>query len=232
MIPGATLGTMVADANDIIWWDWVGRHTHDIWERTLQHIQQTAIAVGIGFLISLVLAALALRFRWTLQPITAMTAVLYTIPSLALFALLIPVTGLTLLTAEIALVSYTLINIVPNIIAGIDGVPDHITDAADGLGLTRGQRFRRVELPLAVPQVMAGIRIATVTTIGLVTISSYVGLGGGFGAFISDGRQRAFPTPMVIGVIGSVSLAVLFDLAFVAITALLTPWRRGVGGEH
>ena len=214
------------DPNGLLWWYWVTRHHHEIWERTLEHLQQTVIAVGVGFAVSLVLAAIALRFRWSLQPINSMTAILYTIPSLALFALLIPVTGLTLLTAEIALVSYTLINLVPNIVAGIDGVPPEVVSAADGLGLTRSQRFRRVELPLAIPEVMAGVRIATVSTIGLVTISSYVGLGGGFGALIADGRQRAFPTPMVLGVVGSVLLAIAFDLAFVALTSLLTPWRH------
>lgn len=227
---------MIADGwfdnpDGLLWWDWVARHGHEIWERTLEHLQQTVIAVGVGFAISLVLAAIALRFRWSLQPINAMTAILYTIPSLALFALLIPVTGLTLLTAEIALVSYTLINLVPNIVAGIDGVPPEVVGAADGLGLTRSQRFRKVELPLAVPEVMAGVRIATVSTIGLVTISSYVGLGGGFGALISDGRQRAFPTPMVLGVAGSVLMAIVFDLAFVALTSLLTPWRRSARGS-
>ena len=100
-------------------------------------------------------------------------------------------------------------------------------DAADGLGMGSGGRFWKVEVPLAVPQIIAGLRIATVSTIGLVTITSFVGLGGGFGAFISDGRQRAFSTPLVLGVVGSVALAVVFDLAFVALGAALTPWRRG-----
>jgi len=214
------------DREGLLWWDWVERHPHEIWQRTLEHLQQTVIAVGVGVVISLVLTVVAIRFRWTMQPINAVAAILYTIPSLALFAILIPITGLTLLSAEIALVSYTFILLVPNFIAGIDGVDPGVLSAADGLGFTRAERFRRVELPLAIPKVMAGVRIATVSTVGLVTISSYVGLGGGYGALIADGRQRAFPTPMVLGVVGSIVVAVVFDLILVAVTSWLTPWRR------
>lgn len=212
--------------DSVIWWDWVGRHRGEIATRALEHLEQTGIAVGVGFAISLALAAIALRVRWTTRPITALAAILYTLPSLALFAILIPITGLTLLTAEIALVSYTLILLIPNIVGGVENIPREVIDAADAMGMSRRRRFWRVEAPLAIPQTIAGLRVATVSTIGLVTISSFVGLGGGFGALISDGRQRAFSTPMVIGVLGSILLAIAFDTMFVIVGWVLTPWRR------
>src|SRR5690606_3871070 len=122
-------------------------------------------------------------------PITWIGSVLYTIPSLALFGLLIPFTGLGLLTAEIALVSYTILIFVRNIVAGLDGVPRSVLEAADGMGYTRWRRLWQVELPLALPTIVAGIRIATVTVIGLVTLTALIG-SGGYGALIDDGLSR------------------------------------------
>jgi len=211
------------DLDGFFSWTWVIDRQATVRDRVFEHIQQTMIAVGVGFLIAMALAAVAIRWNWTVKPITRAAAILYTIPSLALFTALIPITGLTLLTAEIALVSYTLINLVPSIIGGVQSVSPSVLDAADGMGMGRTRRFWTVQIPLAAPQIIAGLRIATVTTVGLVTISSFVALGGGVGSFINDGRARAFSTPLVLGVSLSILLAVAFDLMFVAIERLLPP---------
>lgn len=213
------------DSNSLIWWNWVSRNGDVIWKRTVQHIELTAVALGVGLVISLLLAAVALRWRRTYAPITWVTGLLYSIPSVALFAFLVPVTGLSFLTAQIGLVSYTLLILVRNIVAGIDGVPDAVRDAADGMGLTRAHRFFAVELRLATPTIIAGLRIAAVTTIGLVTVTAIIGAGG-YGALILDGLSRDFKTPMVIGAAGSIALAVIIDGILLAIERLTTPWMR------
>ena len=138
--------------------------------------------------------------------------ILYTIPSIALFALLVPVTGLTITTAEVGLVSYTLLILVRNIVAGIDGVPAAVREAAVAMGYRRWRMFAQIELPLALPVIIAGLRIATVTTVGLVTVTALIGQGG-YGAFINDGLQRFFNTPLVVGAVLSVALAVALDVA-------------------
>lgn len=216
------------DADSFIWWDWVWDHTDDIRVRTIEHVQLTVAAVAIGFVISSFLALVALRFPRTYGPITIAGGILYTIPSLALFTFLIPYTGLGNLTAGIALVSYTILILVRNILAGIDAVPAHVREAADGMGYTRLRRLWQIELPLAMPTIIAGLRITSVTVIGLVTVGALVG-SGGYGVFITDGLDRSFSTPIVIGGALSVVLAVIADLMFVGIGWLLTPWRRRVG---
>ena len=212
-----------SDLGGFFSWQWVFDRQATVRDRIIEHIQQTSIAVGVGFLIAIVLSTIAIRWNWTAKPITRAAAILYTIPSLALFTALIPITGLTLLTAEIALISYTLINLVPSIITGLQSVPASVLDAADGMGMGRTRRFWTVQIPLAGPQIIAGLRIATVTTVGLVTISSFVALGGGVGAFINDGRARAFSTPLVLGVALSILLAVGFDLMFILLERLIPP---------
>ena len=156
---------------------------------------------------------------------TVLATAEYTIPSFALFAALVTITGLSILTAEIPLVLYTIILFVPNIVAGFDSVPWDVLDAADGMGFTRGQRWWRVELPLAVPLVVAGLRLASVSTIGLVTVSAILGQGfGGLGYYILDGYQRHFTTEILVGGLLSIALAVVADMAFVLLQRLLTPW--------
>ena len=150
---------------------------------------------------------------------------LYGIPSLALFGFLVPITGASVLTAEIALVSYTLLVLVQNLLAGIEGVSPAVRDAADGMGYTASRRFISIEFPLALPQFITGLRIATVTTVGLVTVAALVGHGG-LGDFINDGLKRNFSTPIMVGVIGSILLAVIADAAFVLLQWLTTPWLR------
>ena len=207
-------------------WSWVGDHTDDIWAATRQHIELTVIAVGIGLAIALPLSILSSRVRAFYGPILATTGTLYTIPSLALFGFLIPITGLSRTTAEIALVSYTLLILIRNTVAGLDGVPDDAKEAARGMGLTPRRQLLTVELPLAVPAILAGVRIATVTTIGLVTITALIGQGG-LGAMILDGFYRDFNTPTVVGTTLSVGLAVVADVLLIGAERVLTPWSRG-----
>lgn len=206
-------------------WDWIGDHLDEIWDRVVEHLVLTGIALGVGLLLSMILAAVALRFRRTYAPITWVTGVLYTIPSLALFAFLVPITGFTITTAEIGLVSYTLLILIRNIVAGVDGVDPAVREAALGMGYTRRRLFFEIELPLALPVIIAGVRIAAVTVIGLVTVTALIGQGG-VGFFILRGLQRFFSTEIVVGTVLSVILAVAIDLALVGTERALTPWAR------
>ena len=209
-------------------WDWVWDHTDDIREAFWQHVTLTVVSVGIGFAISLVLAFVAVRWRWTYEPMAGFTGALYAIPSLALFGVLITISwfGLGFRTAVTALVTYTLLILLRNIVAGLDGVPPAVREAADGMGYERWRRVVRVDLPLATPSIIAGLRIATVTTVGLVTVTALVGEGG-FGRLINqEGLQRNFSTPIVVGTVLSVALAIAFDLVFVIVERLATPWMR------
>ena len=211
--------------DSFIWWDWVDRHRDQIQNATFEHLRLTLIAVVVGFAISAVLAVIALRFRWTYGPITWITGFLYTIPSLALFVLLVPLTGFTTLTGEIGLVSYTLLILIRNIVAGVDGVPASVKEAADAMGYRPARRFVAIDLRLATPAIVAGLRIATVTTIGLVTVTGLIGLGG-YGSLIDDGLKRTFSTPIVVGAGLSVVMAIVLDLGLVLLERSLTPWAR------
>jgi osmoprotectant transport system permease protein len=210
-------------------WDWVSNHGADILAATRQHMELTGIAVGLGLVISLPLGLAARRWRRAEGPVLGFTGALFTIPSLALFALLVPFTGLSRTTAEIGLVSYTLLILVRNIVAGLEGVPDEVREAAHGMGYRPLGQLLRVELPLALPVIIAGIRIATVTTIGLVTVTGLIGQGG-LGAFIIDGINRDFRTPLVVGSVCSIALAVLADVGLAGLARLLSPWSRSEGG--
>lgn len=220
---------VIAQADEpFVRWDWVGRNLDNLWAATQEHIVLTGIAIGIGLIISMGLSIVALRWRKTYTPITWVTGLLYAIPSLALFALLVPITGLTLLTAEIGLVSYTLLILIRNIVAGIDGVPEPIIEAARGMGYTERKLFTDIQLPLAMPVIIAGVRIATVTTIGLITITALIGQGG-LGFFILRGLQfySAIGTTQILaGTVLSVVLAVTADLLLLGLERLLTPWAR------
>ena len=191
----------------------------------LEHLKMTAIAVGIGFVIALAAALVAHRMNWFETPFSAFSALLYTIPSLALFQLLVPFTGLTLLTIEIGLVGYTLLILFRNILTGLRSVPEEVLEAGRGMGLTRRQLLTRIELPLAMPAVMAGIRIAVVTTISLATVAAYI-TPLGLGAPIFYGLQTNFTTEFVATGALAVLLAVTADIALVLIQRVLTPWSR------
>lgn len=204
---------------------WIVDHLDDLGLRTLQHFGLAALAIGVGFALSLGLSILAVRVRPMLGPILTLGGILYTIPSLALFAALVPVTGLSLLTAEVPLVLYTLLIFIRNIVAGLDGVPDDVIEAANGMGYAGRARLLRVELPLAVPLIVAGIRLAAVSTIGLVVISGIIGdRYGGLGFFIFEGYRHSFPTEIAAGAVPSVVLALAVDRALVAVGRRLTPW--------
>jgi osmoprotectant transport system permease protein len=220
------VSALLAASEPLVRWDWVGRHLDDIWSKVVQHVELTVIAVAIGLAISMPVAVFAQRHRRVYPPVTFIAGLMYTIPSLALFVLLLPFTGLTTLTAEIGLVSYTLLILIRNIVAGLDGVPEDAKDAARGMGYTDRQLLWHVELPLAVPTIVAGLRIATVTTVGLVTVTALIGKGG-LGRFILDGLQIFFPTPTIVGAVLSVVLALSFDAALLVAGRLLSPWVSG-----
>lgn len=208
-------------------WAWAAGHLDDLAWRTFQHLVFTAIAVAVGFAISLALAIVALRRRRLRGSVVTVSGVLYTIPSLALFAALVPITGLSILTAEIPLTLYTLLIFLRNILAGLDAVPADVIEAADAMGYTSRSRLRRVELPLALPLVIAGIRLASVSTIGLVTVSGILGdRFGGLGFFIFEGYAHSFPTEVLFGAVPSVVLAILVDIVLQRVQRRLTPWAR------
>lgn len=210
-------------------WAWAVDHLDDLAWRTLQHLLFAGIAVGVGFAVSLGLAIIALRRRRLRGVIVTASGVLYTIPSLALFAALVPITGLSILTAEIPLILYTLLIFLRNILAGLDGVAQEVIEAADAMGYTRRSRLARVELPLALPLVMAGVRLASVSTIGLVTVSGILGdRFGGLGFFIFEGYAHVFPTEVLFGTVPSVALAIVVDLLLQRAQRRLTPWTRPV----
>lgn len=207
----------------LIRWDWVVRNLDVIGQRVVEHLILTGLAVGIGFVLSFVLSLWIARRPWLYGPVTWLTGILYTVPSLALFAMLIPVTGLSLLTAEIGLVSYTLLILIRNIVSGLRSVPADVREAAIGMGYTPNQLLWRVELPLALSVIIAGVRVATVTTIGLTTVTALIGQGG-LGFFILEGIQRFFSTPLIVGAVLSVALAIGVDAALVLLQRHLTPW--------
>jgi osmoprotectant transport system permease protein len=188
-----------------------------------EHVWLTVVSVAIGFVIALVLALMAPRRRWMTGPITTLTGIMYAIPSVAAFFLLQPLTGLGNLTAIVALVSYTLLIIFRNITDGLRNVPAEIVDAARGQGLTEQQILRRVELPIAVPEILAGLRIAFSTTVGLATLAVFAG-GGGLGSEILT--DRFFKSNVVVAGGLAVLLAAAFDIVLLAIQRAVTGWQR------
>jgi osmoprotectant transport system permease protein len=206
--------------------DWVIAHLDTLVQRIGEHMLVTVIAVAAGFVISFALALAVRRYPRIYGPILAISGVLYAIPSIALFVLFIPITGLSLLTAEIALVSYTLVILVRNIVTGLRGVPPEVIEAARGMGYTDRQRLWRVEIPIAMPIIVAGLRIATVTTIGLVTIATLIGMGGLGYLIVNIGVERRFPTATITGVVIVVLLSTAVDLGLQLVQRRLTPWAR------
>ena len=208
-------------------WAWLAGHVGAMGTRFVQHFQLVAISVVLGFAISLVLAIWAVRQPRVYPPMTAITGLLYTVPSLAAFAILRPITGLTIVTALIPLTTYTLLILVRANVSGFNSVPADVLEAAVGMGYTRRQRLLRVELPLALPLMMAGIRLATVTTIGLATVASILGeTFGGFGFFITEGLDRFFLTEIYLGAVLSIVMAFAADFLLVRVERLVTPWAR------
>lgn len=223
------MAVAVVGQGPLVDWSWIGGHTDDIVSRLLHHVIFTLIAVGLGFVISLALSLLVVRWRWLYGVVASIAGILYTIPSLALFAVLVTITGPTVTTAEIALVGYTLLILIRNIVAGLDGVPRDVREAAVGMGFSPRQVLFKVDFPLALPVIVAGVRVATVTTIGLVTVSALIGMDN-LGTFITDGLSRFFMTPVLLGAVLSIALAVLADVSLLGVQRLIAPWSRRSAG--
>jgi len=206
-------------------WSWLSSHVPTVLADLEQHVVLTVIAVIGGLVIALPLGVAAYRWTGLRLPTLGTFGVFYTIPSLALFALLVPYTGISGVTAEIALIGYNVLILLRNVIVGLDEVPNDVLDAADGMGYRPLARLLRVELPLALPAIIAGVRVATVSTIGIVTIAWVIGLGG-LGELILQGYIESFHTPLVVGSALCVALALTADLALAVVKRLAVPWAR------
>jgi osmoprotectant transport system permease protein len=209
-------------------WGWVKEHWGDTLQPALvQHIELAAIAVAIGFAIAFAAGLLAHRRRFLIQPLSIVSALLYTIPSLALFQLLVPFTGISRATVEVALVAYTLVILLPNITAGLDAAPADVLEAARGVGFTRRQILWRVELPLALPAIVAGLRIAVVSTISIATIAAFLlPQGLGYPIFLALKEPTPFRTEIYAAGVLAVALALACDFALVLAGRAATPWAR------
>jgi osmoprotectant transport system permease protein len=220
-------------ANRLFCWDWFSKNWGSVlWPALRQHVVLTVIAVAIGFAIATALALFAHRHRWFEQPVVFVTTIFYTIPALALFELLVgvPGLGLSLATAEVALVSYTLLIIFRNTLTGLREVPAEVRDAAAGMGMTRRQMLLRVELPLAVPAIIAGLRIATVSTIALATLAALI-VNEGLGVPILTAiGESTFKTELIAAGVLAIALAIAADALLVGVQRLLTPWARARAG--
>ncbi len=225
---GATTLLAQQDTEPLIRWIWISDHADEIVSRGLQHVYLTIVTVVIGFLIAFPAAVYASRHRWAVSPITSISGVLYTIPAFAFIFLLLPITGLSLTTVAIPLIAYSLLILFRNTLAGLDSVEPEVKEAAVGMGLSRRQLLWRVEVPLAMPVIIAGLRIATVSSIALITIAALIGRGG-FGQFILDGLNTFFWTPLIVGVVLSVALAFAADLLLLGLQRLATPWATASG---
>jgi len=206
-------------------WTWLSTHIPLFADALQQHFTLTTIAIVGALVLSLPLGVAAYRWRMLRNLVLGVFGTFYTIPSLALFALLVPYTGLSETTAEVGLIGYTVLILVRNVIVGLESVPADVLDAADGMGYRPLARLLRIELPLALPAIIAGVRIATVTTIGLVTITAIIGLGG-LGQLILRGLIENFHTPLVVATLLSIALALVADLALAGAQRIAIPWAR------
>lgn len=213
------------DGGTLVDWSWVNDHTTEIWQRVQEHLELVGWSLFWGLVLALPLAVLAHRYRALRGPALSVTGILYTIPSLAAFALLLPYTGLAQTTVVVPLTTYTLLILVRNVLAGLDGVPAEVLDAAQGMGYSAPRRLIGVELPLAVPAIMAGLRIAAVTLIGLVPVAALVGQGG-LGTFMLDGFNRDFQTPLTVGTVLVIVIAIAVDALLLLVQRAVTPWER------
>jgi osmoprotectant transport system permease protein len=207
-------------------WEYVRKNTDSLTTALQQHLSLTLAAVAVAAVVGIPLAVLAYRIGWLTGPILALSGVLYTIPSLALFALLGPFLGLTFSTALIGLVLYALLAVVRNALTGLRQVPADVLEAGQGMGYGRAGLLWRVEVPLALPSILTGLRIATVSTVALVTVCSVVGQGG-FGNLIVTGFNNNFYKPQIMaGTIGCLVVALALDLLLIGVGRLIMPWAR------
>jgi osmoprotectant transport system permease protein len=202
---------------------WIKDHIGDYLDPLWKHVELTLVPVALGFVIAFTLALLAHRRHWLTGPIIGITGVMYTIPSLALFAILIPLTGFGFVTALIPLTAYTLLILFRNIIAGLENVPEETRDAARGMGLTERQLLWRVELPLALPEIFAGLRVATTSTVGLAALAFYAGAGGLGQQILTD---ISFKSNIATAAGLCILLALAFDVLLLLAERLAVPWRR------
>lgn len=206
---------------------WVADNFERYVEPTVEHLVLVGSAVIAGFLIAFALAVLAHRHRWLKSPFLAGTGILYTIPSISFFFLLLPITGRGALTAIIALTAFNLQIIFRNVTTGLANVPREASEAAAGIGMTGSQVLWRVELPLALPEIIAGLRIATVSTVALATLAVFAN-GGGLGTEIVSGSNITFKTGIIVAGSIAIVMAVLFDGLLLLAGKLLSPWKRAV----
>jgi osmoprotectant transport system permease protein len=220
---------MLIGANPFFRWSYVTSNWGQIWADLVQHVELSLIAVAIGTAISIPLAVFTWRYRIVRAPVFGVASALYIIPSLALFAILGPVTGFvppgSYKTAEFALVGYTLLILIWNTVAGLDAVPTDAREAATAMGYSQTAALLRVDLPLALPYIFAGLRVATATVIGLVTVTALIGLGG-LGQQITYGFNIGYNTPIIVGLVLSIALAAVADLLLVGAQRLAVPWSR------
>jgi osmoprotectant transport system permease protein len=226
VIPEFGRGSDCVRENRLFCGDWV----RDNWEgvllpRFIEHVELTLVAVAIGFAIAFTAALAAHRYPPLELPFAVGAAILYTIPSLALFQLLVPLTGLSVATVQIALVGYTLLILFRNVLTGLRSAPPEALEAARGMGFTRRQTLLRVELPLALPALVAGVRIAVVTTVSLATVAAFV-LPRGLGAPIFDALREFFTTKLIAAGMLAVLLAIAADALLVLLARAVTPWAR------
>jgi osmoprotectant transport system permease protein len=214
-----------AKGSHLFCWDWATQHIGSYVTPALQQLEMVVISVICGFVIAFALAILARRRRWLRPPLLASTGILYTIPSIALFLLLEPITGRTMETAIIALSIYTLQIIYRNTMVGLDNVPGSVKDAARGMGQTDRQILWKVELPLAMPEIVAGLRVATVSTVALATLATFV-KAGGLGEKIFRESNLNFPTSIIIAGGIAIVMALCFDAMLLVVQRLAAPWRR------
>jgi osmoprotectant transport system permease protein len=206
-------------------WSYVSDHSHDILLATRQHITLTVLAVALGFAVAMPLALVGRRSRWLRETVLGFSNVLYAIPSLAAFVALYPVLGSSRWTVLLPLAGYSLVILVRNIMTGLDEVPEETLEAARGMGMGPVRTFVRVQLPLAIPAIMAGLRIATVSTIELAIIGAYIGANG-YGFFIFEGLNANYRAEISTYVILTVLLALVADVLILGVQRLITPWKR------
>jgi osmoprotectant transport system permease protein len=206
---------------------WIVDNIDRYWDPLLEHVVLVVVSVGLGFTIALALGLVAHRQRWLVTPLTGLTSAIYTVPSPAMFLLLLPLSGRGDLTAIIALTAYTQVIIFRNVVNGLAGVPADIVDAATGTGMTAGQRLFRVEVPLALPEILAGLRIAAATTVGLAALAFLAGAGG-LGSQLSTASLIIFKSNVVVAGGLVTLLAALLDLLVLGLQRRLTPWERAV----
>jgi osmoprotectant transport system permease protein len=204
-------------------WSWIPSNTSLIWQLTWENLKLGVLPALYGLVISLPLGIIAARWRWFYPPVLTAVNIVYAVPSLALFIALIPTFGLTDTTVIIALTVFSLCVILPNVVEGLRGVPPAVTQAATAMGYGPLRRLALVELPLAIPVIIAGLRVGVVSSISLASVGQLIGVSS-LGYLFIDGLQRSFPTEIYVGIVLVIVLALVCDLILVAVRRALTPW--------